>query len=82
MITVERWAETRQLYHVAGLSQRAIARRLGVPRKTVWRAIHSQEVPKYGRPLRPSLFDAYKPLIESLLREEPKLSARPHQGAP
>ena len=75
MITVERWAEIRQLHHVMGLSQRAIARRLGVHRKTVWRAIHAREVPRYRRPPRPSLLDPYKPLIERLLWEEPKLSA-------
>lgn len=41
MIAMERWAEIRHLHIAEGLSQRAIARRRGLHRKTVWRAIHA-----------------------------------------
>jgi transposase len=74
VISVERWAEIRRLYWVEHLSQRAIARRLGMHRKSVWRAIHAKEVPRYRCPPRPSILDPYKPLIENMLREEPRLS--------
>lgn len=68
MISVERWAEIRRLYWVEHLSQRAIARRLGMHRKSVWRAIHATEVPRYRCPTRPSILDPYKPLIENRCR--------------
>ena len=43
MITVEDWAEIRRLHKVEKLSKRAIARRLGIHRDTVTRALESDE---------------------------------------
>jgi hypothetical protein len=45
MITVEDWAEIRRLRKVEKLSERAIARRLGIHRDTVKRALRGDEPP-------------------------------------
>jgi len=47
MLKVEEWAEVHRLHRVERLSIRAISRRLGVDRKTVARALLSQEMPVY-----------------------------------
>ncbi|HEX7460723.1 MAG TPA: helix-turn-helix domain-containing protein, partial [Dermatophilaceae bacterium] len=47
---MEEWAEIRRLHVAEGLSQRAIADRLGLARKTVARALASQGPPSYSRP--------------------------------
>ena len=49
MLTVETWAEIRRLHIVEKLSKRAIARRLGLHRATVTRALASQLLPVYHR---------------------------------
>jgi transposase len=74
MLTVETWAEIRRLHYVEKLSKRAIARRLGLHRATVTRALASQLLPVYARAPRPSLLDPYKPRIRSLLEVYPELS--------
>ena len=43
MISVEHWAEIRRLHKVENLSKRAIARRLGIHRNTVTRALAEDE---------------------------------------
>jgi len=48
MITVEKWTVVRYL-HAQGLSQRAIAKKLGISRNTVRRALETDEPPKYVR---------------------------------
>jgi transposase len=74
MLTVETWAEIRRLHFVEKLSKRAIARRLGIHRATVTRALASQLLPAYTRAPQPSLLDPYKPRIQSLLEVYPELS--------
>ena len=68
MISVEDWAEIRRLHKVKGLSKRAIARRLGIHRGTVTRALESDEPPKYHRKPRDSIIDPYKPFMPCWLR--------------
>lgn len=65
MITVEDWAEIRRLHKVEKLSKRTIARRLGIHRDTVTRALESDEPPKYEREPRGSILDPYKPKVWS-----------------
>ena len=74
MIAVEDWAEIRRLYEVEKRSKRAIARRLGIHRSTVTRALESDEPPVYHRESRGSKLDPYKPKIHALLAREPTLS--------
>lgn len=74
MIDVEHWAEIRRLKKVEKLSERAIARRLGLHRKTVRQALESDEPPRYQRKQRGSIVDPYQPKIHALLTEEPTLS--------
>lgn len=76
MINVEDWAEIRRLYKVEKLSKRAIARRLGLHRQTVSRALASDHPPGYKqRASQESLLEPYKPKIHALLSAEPTLSA-------
>ena len=74
MLTVEAWAEIRRLHFVEQLSHRAIARRLGVHRNTVTRALSSQLLPAYSTAARPIQLDDHKPRIQSLLDDYPELS--------
>ena len=75
MISVEDWAEIRRLHKVKGLSKRAIARRLGIHRDTVTRALESDEPLTYQRAARGSILDPYKPKIHALLAENPDLTS-------
>ncbi len=49
MITVEDWAEIGRLHKIEKLSKRAIARRLGIDRQTVSKAIESDEPVSYPK---------------------------------
>jgi transposase len=75
MISVEDWAEIRRLHRSEGVSQAAIARRLGISRNTVARALASDRPPKYQRPARGSAVDAVDARIRSLLAEWPTMPA-------
>ena len=57
MIVVEDWAEIRRLHKVEKLSKRAIARRLGLHRDTVTRALAESEPPRYQRSPRSSVLE-------------------------
>jgi transcriptional regulator with XRE-family HTH domain len=73
VISLGTWAEIRYLYGSEGLSQRAIARQLGVSRDTVARAIASRAPPKYERVSGPSAFDPFEPLVRELLCRFPTM---------
>nr|WP_280457730.1 hypothetical protein [Nocardia carnea] len=75
MISLEDWAEIRYLHDSEGLSQRAIAKRLGIFRDTVARAIASQNPPRYSRVSGPSAFDAFEPHVRELLVQFPGMPA-------
>jgi transposase len=72
---VEDWAEIRRLSVAEGLSGRCIARRLGVSRVTVARALAQDRPPKYDRARRPSIVDPYVDQMRVLLAEYPKMPA-------
>jgi transcriptional regulator with XRE-family HTH domain len=72
---VNDWAEIRRLHAAEGLSQRAIAKRLGVSRTTVSRALASPTPRTYSRPPRPSKFDDVEYWVVELLREFPDMPA-------
>lgn len=69
------WAEIRRLHAAEGLSQRAIAKRLGISRTTVSRALASPTPRSYSRPPRPSKFDDVEYVVRELLREFPDMPA-------
>lgn len=75
MITVEDWAEIRRLHRSEGISQAGIARRLGISRNTVARALASDRPPKYERAPAGSAVDGFEPRIRLLLAEFPTMPA-------
>ncbi|PXY17963.1 IS21 family transposase [Prauserella flavalba] len=73
MLNVEDWAEIRRLHRAEGMAVRAIARRLGISRNTVRKALASHAPPKYERPAKGSIVDAVEPQIRALLAEFPDM---------
>ena len=67
MITVDEWAEIRRLHRSQGLGIKAIARKLGISKNTVRRALRAGEVPRYQRPPKGSIADAAEPAIREQL---------------
>lgn len=72
---MEDWAEIRRLHRAEGMPIKAIARKLGVGRNTVRRALAAEGPPRYRRPARPSVVDAVEPQIRALLSEWPTMPA-------
>jgi transposase len=75
VLAVEDWAEIRRLHRSEGLSARAVARRLGVSRGAVARALALVGPPKYERRPTGSAVDAFEPAIRLLLAEFPSMPA-------
>ncbi|MGH2866392.1 MAG: IS21 family transposase [Solirubrobacteraceae bacterium] len=73
MLDVERWAELRREHFVRGVGIKELARRYGIDRNTVRRAVRSQEPPRYQRPAAVSKLDPFKDEIHELLRQDPRL---------
>jgi transposase len=72
-LNVEDWAEIRRLYRAEGMAIRAIARRLGISKNTVKKALVSHEPPRYVRAPTGSIVDAVEPQIRALLAEFPEM---------
>ena len=70
---MEDWAEIRALHRRDGLSKREIARRLGISRVTVDRALASDRPPRYSRPAVATSFTPVEPLVRELLRGTPSM---------
>ena len=68
MITLDEWAEIRRLHRSEGLGIKAIARKLGISKNTVRRALRADEVPRYQRVPKGSIADAAEPAIREQLR--------------
>lgn len=75
MISVEDWAEIRRLHRAEQMPVRAIARKLGISRNTVRRAIADDVPPKYQRAPKGSIVDAVEPQIRELLEQWPEMPA-------
>jgi plasmid maintenance system antidote protein VapI len=75
VISLEDWALIRHLHHSEKLSQRAIAKQLGVARKTVAAALVSDGPPKYERAPVESAISASEPRIRALLSVYPQMPA-------
>ena len=68
------WAEVRTLA-ADGVSQREIARRLGINRRTVKRMLEADGAPRYERAPQGSMLDALEPVIRATLEESPDVKA-------
>jgi len=68
------WAKVREL-SAAGVSQRQIAERLAMNRRTVARLAAASEPPRYRREPAGSAVDAHEPLIREVLAEWPAIKA-------
>jgi transposase len=73
---VEQWAEIRRMHFVERLAIKEIQRRSGRDRKTIRRALRSDEPPRYRRPPGPSKLDPFRDEIERLLRSDPRLPGK------
>jgi transposase len=74
VLDVERWAELRREHFVRGVGIKELARRFGIDRNTVRRAVRSPEPPRYQRPAVASKLDPFKDEIHRLLGDDPRLS--------
>lgn len=68
------WAQVRALA-ADGVSQREIARRLGINRRTVRRLVETVDPPRYGRAPVGSMLDPLEPAIRRLIDEWPQIKA-------
>jgi transposase len=68
------WAQVRALA-ADGVSQRQIAARLGINRRTVARLATAAEPPRYSRAAAGSMLDPLEPVIRRLLAEWPEIRA-------
>ena len=68
------WARVRGLA-ADGLSQREIASRLGINRRTVVRMLGSDEPPRYRRAPAGSRLDPFLGVLRRLLEEWPRIKA-------
>ena len=75
MVGVERWAEIRRAHFVEGVGVRALARRTGLDRGTIRRALRADGPPRYVRKPAGSKIDPHKEEIHRLLGEDPRLPA-------
>ena len=72
MYRVELYAEVRRSVSVAGLSERAAARRVGLARETVRKMLRYRLPPGYRRetPIRRPKLDAFTGVIDQILRDD------------
>ena len=72
MYRVELYAEVRRSVSVAGLSERAAARRFGLARETVRKMLRYRLPPGYRRetPIRRPKLDAFTGVIDQILRDD------------
>lgn len=75
MITLDMWAEIRRLHRSEGLGIKAIARKKGISKNTVRRALRSDEVPRYQRAPAGTIADAAEPEIRRYLQLDATIPA-------
>ena len=72
---MEDWAEIRRLHRAEKMPKKQIAEKLGVSRTTVYKALESDQPPKYQRAVKGSIVDPYVPQIKALLADTPRMPA-------
>ena len=75
MIKLDDWARIRHLHSTGQHSKREIARRVGVSRGAVDRALAVDRAPTYQREPAGSTFDAFVGRVRVLLAETPRMPA-------
>jgi transposase len=73
---VEDWAEIRRLHRAEGMAIRAIARRLGISKNTVKKALGAHEPPRYERVAKGSRVDSVEPAIRFCWRSSRRCPLR------
>jgi transposase len=73
VLDVEDWAEIRRLRRAEGMAISEIARVMGISRNTVKAALASEGPPRYERPPKGSVADAFEPRIRELLAARPSM---------
>jgi transposase len=68
------WAQVRALA-ADGISEREIAKRLGINRRTVRRLAGADEPPRYERAAAGSMLDPLEPVIRRLIEDWPEIKA-------
>ncbi len=76
MVGVQEWAEIRRMVLVEGRSQREVARRLGLARDTVARAVGSETPPRYSRARAVSKLDPFRDWICEQLAVDPSIPSQ------
>jgi transposase len=76
VIGVEHWAEIRRLVLVERVSRRETARRLGVARDTVAKALASPTPPRYSRAPAGTILEPFKAWICEQLADDPKVPSQ------
>ena len=71
---MELWAELRREYFVRGVSIKKLARRTGLSRNTIRRALRADVPPAYRRESTGSMLDPFKDEIHRLLKVDPALT--------
>jgi transposase len=74
-LNVEDWAEIRRLHRAESMPIKVIARRLGISRNTVRKALAAAEPPQYRRASKGSIVDEIDPQIRALLAAWPTMPA-------
>jgi transposase len=74
VITLEDWALIRRL-SAEGVPNARIARRLGISRTTVIKAVNSDAPPRYERKPTPTSFTVFEPRVRALLEDTPDMPA-------
>ena len=75
MLDVERWAELRREHFVRGVGVRELAKRTGLARNTVRRALRAEGAPAFRCPPRLSKLDPFKEEVHRLLARDARLPA-------
>jgi transposase len=73
LLDVELWAELRREHFVRGVSIKKLARRTGLSRNTIRKALRADAPPAYRREPAGSMLDPFKDEIHRLLGDDPKL---------
>ena len=76
MVDVEQWAEVRRMHRVERFSIREISRRTGLHRRTIRRALASEEPPRYVRAPAVSKLDPFREWICEQLQADPRVPSQ------